>query len=52
VKDKFGLSWQVVPEALGRYLGDKDRAKAGRVMQAMLKMQKLDIAALDKAYAG
>jgi predicted 3-demethylubiquinone-9 3-methyltransferase (glyoxalase superfamily) len=52
LKDKFGLSWQVIPTALGRYLSDPDRAKADRVMQAMLKMQKLIIADLDKAYAG
>jgi len=52
LKDKFGLSWQVVPAALGRYLGDPDRAKAGRAMQAMLKMQKIIIADLEKAFAG
>src|SRR5688572_3842946 len=52
LKDKFGVSWQVIPEALGRYLSDKDRAKAERVMQAMLKMKKIVIADLDKAYAG
>jgi predicted 3-demethylubiquinone-9 3-methyltransferase (glyoxalase superfamily) len=52
LKDKFGLSWQVVPAALGRYLGDADRQKADRVMQAMMKMQKIVIADLDKAAAG
>ncbi len=52
VKDKYGLSWQVIPAVLGRYLGDKDRVKSQRVMQAMLKMKKIDIAALDAAYAG
>jgi predicted 3-demethylubiquinone-9 3-methyltransferase (glyoxalase superfamily) len=52
LKDKFGLSWQVVPTALGRYLGDPDRQKADRVMQAMLKMRKIVIADLDKAYVG
>ena len=52
LKDKFGLSWQVVPQILGQYLGDSNRAKADRVMQAMLKMKKIDIAALDAAYAG
>jgi predicted 3-demethylubiquinone-9 3-methyltransferase (glyoxalase superfamily) len=52
LKDKFGLSWQVVPSALGRYLSDPDRQKADRVMQAMMKMQKIDIADLDKANAG
>ena len=52
LKDKFGVSWQVIPTALGRYLSDKDRSKAARVMQAMLKMKKIVIADLDKAYAG
>ena len=52
LKDKFGLSWQVIPSALGQYLGDRDRAKANRVMQAMLKMKKIDIAALEAAYVG
>ena len=52
LKDRFGLSWQVVPKALGRYLSDPDRAKANRVMQAMLAMQKIVIADLDAAYAG
>jgi predicted 3-demethylubiquinone-9 3-methyltransferase (glyoxalase superfamily) len=52
LKDKFGVSWQVIPKALGRYLGDKDRPRAERVMQAMLKMRKIVIADLDRAYAG
>jgi predicted 3-demethylubiquinone-9 3-methyltransferase (glyoxalase superfamily) len=52
LKDKFGLSWQVVPNALGRYMADPDRVKANRVIQAMLKMNKIDIAALDAAYIG
>lgn len=52
LKDKFGLSWQIIPRALGRYLSDPDRNKADRVLQAMLKMQKIIIADLDKAYAG
>jgi predicted 3-demethylubiquinone-9 3-methyltransferase (glyoxalase superfamily) len=52
LKDRFGLSWQVIPNALGRYLSDPDRDKAQRVIQAMLKMKKLDVAALDRAYAG
>lgn len=52
LKDKFGLSWQVVPTTLGRLLSDKDAEKAGRVMQAMLKMDKIDIATLEAAYAG
>jgi predicted 3-demethylubiquinone-9 3-methyltransferase (glyoxalase superfamily) len=52
LKDKFGLSWQVVPKALGRYLSDPDRNKADRAMQAMMKMKKIGIADLDKAFAG
>lgn len=51
VKDKFGLSWQIIPEVLGRYLRDPDREKSQRVLQAMLKMKKIDIAALNAAYA-
>ena len=49
LKDKFGLSWQVTPTILSQLLGDPDRAKAGRVMQAMMKMIKLDIGALKAA---
>ncbi len=52
LKDKYGLSWQIVPPILSKLMNDKDRAKAGRVMQAMLKMRKLDINALQKAYDG
>jgi predicted 3-demethylubiquinone-9 3-methyltransferase (glyoxalase superfamily) len=52
LKDRFGLSWQIVPNALGRLMGDKDKEKANRVMQAMLKMQKIDIAELQRAYDG
>ncbi len=52
LKDKYGLSWQVVPAVLPVLLGDPDAAKAQRTMQAMLKMSKLDIAALEKAHAG
>ncbi|HTJ59198.1 MAG TPA: VOC family protein [Devosiaceae bacterium] len=51
LQDRFGLSWQIVPDALPRYLGDSDRAKANRVMLAMLKMKKIIVADLDKAYA-
>jgi predicted 3-demethylubiquinone-9 3-methyltransferase (glyoxalase superfamily) len=50
LKDRFGLSWQVVPTILGQLLADKNREKANRVMQAMLKMKKIDIAGLKKAY--
>ncbi len=49
LKDKFGVSWQIVPSALGRLLGDKDPAKAKRAMAAMMKMTKIDIAALEQA---
>jgi predicted 3-demethylubiquinone-9 3-methyltransferase (glyoxalase superfamily) len=52
VKDPFGLSWQVIPDALGQLLSDPDRAKAQRVMQAMLKMKKIVIADLHAAAAG
>jgi len=52
LKDKFGLSWQIIPSALGRLLGDKDRVKAGRAMQAMLQMRKIDIAKLQQAFDG
>lgn len=51
LKDKFGVSWQIIPDALGRYLGDADRNKANRVMQAMLKMKKIVVADLDRAAA-
>jgi predicted 3-demethylubiquinone-9 3-methyltransferase (glyoxalase superfamily) len=50
--DRFGISWQIVPTVLGKMLQDKDRAKSKRVMEAMLSMVKLDIAALENAYAG
>lgn len=49
VKDKFGVSWQVIPKTLGRLLGDPDRDRAQRVVQAMLKMHKIVIADLEKA---
>ena len=50
LKDRFGLSWQIIPDALGEYLTDKDPEKAQRAMQAMMKMQKIDIGLLKKAY--
>jgi predicted 3-demethylubiquinone-9 3-methyltransferase (glyoxalase superfamily) len=52
LKDKFGVSWQIVPAALPRLLADKDRARANRAVQAMLKMVKLDIAELERAANG
>lgn len=52
LQDKFGLSWQVVPTILFKLLNDKDPAKSKRVMQAMLKMIKLDIQGLKDAYEG
>jgi len=52
LKDKFGVSWQIVPPVLGELLSDPDREKANRVVQAMLRMQKLDIQALKDAVAG
>jgi predicted 3-demethylubiquinone-9 3-methyltransferase (glyoxalase superfamily) len=51
LKDKYGLSWQVTPKILGELLADKDQKKAQRVMQAMLQMKKIDIAALQRAAA-
>jgi predicted 3-demethylubiquinone-9 3-methyltransferase (glyoxalase superfamily) len=51
LKDKFGLSWQIVPTKLGELLGDPDREKSQRVMQAMLQMRKIDIAGLERAAA-
>ena len=52
LKDKYGLSWQIIPSALPELLGDADRAKAARVMTAMMGMVKLDIAALRAAADG
>lgn len=51
LKDKYGLSWQIVPTVLDEMMSDVDTAKAARVMKAMLTMQKLDIAKLEQAYA-
>lgn len=52
LRDKFGLSWQIIPRALSDMLRDKDPARAARVTQAMLKMIKIDIAALQQVYKG
>ncbi len=51
-KDKFGLSWQIIPKQLGELMGDSDPVKSQRVMQAMLQMHKIDIAGLKRAYEG
>jgi predicted 3-demethylubiquinone-9 3-methyltransferase (glyoxalase superfamily) len=50
LKDKYGVSWQIVPTVLGKLMGGKDPEKSKRVMQAMLRMQKIDIKALQQAY--
>jgi predicted 3-demethylubiquinone-9 3-methyltransferase (glyoxalase superfamily) len=50
LRDKYGLSWQIIPTALGEMLGDRDPAKAKRVMKAMLQMDKIDIKGLKQAY--
>ena len=52
LKDKFGLSWQIIPATLMELMSDPDPVKSQRVMQAMLQMTKIDIAALKQAYAG
>jgi predicted 3-demethylubiquinone-9 3-methyltransferase (glyoxalase superfamily) len=52
LKDKYGLSWQIIPTGLREMLEDKDPEKANRAMQAMLQMSKIDIAGLRKAYEG
>lgn len=51
LRDRYGVSWQIVPAALGAMLKDKDRDRARRVMEALLKMEKLDIARLEQAYS-
>lgn len=50
LKDRYGLSWQVIPRVLQEMLGDPDREKAARVMKAMLQMKKIDIAGLQRAF--
>src|SRR5829696_2436881 len=50
LKDKFGLSWQIVPSAMIKFLSDKDAKKSGRVMKAMMQMKKIDISILEEAY--
>jgi predicted 3-demethylubiquinone-9 3-methyltransferase (glyoxalase superfamily) len=52
LKDKYGLSWQIVPTVLGKLMQDKDAEKANRVMKAMLQMHKIDIKLLKQAYDG
>jgi predicted 3-demethylubiquinone-9 3-methyltransferase (glyoxalase superfamily) len=52
LKDRFGVSWQIVPRQLGEYMRDPDPEKAGRTVQAMLQMKKLDIEALRRAHDG
>ena len=52
LKDKYGLSWQIIPSALGKMLGDKDPEKSKRVMEAMLQMDKIEIKGLQEAYKG
>lgn len=51
LKDRFGVSWQIIPQALGRVLGDPDPQRAQRALQAMLQMSKIDLAALERAAA-
>ena len=52
LKDKYGLWWQVIPDALGELMSAQDAARGQRVMQAMLKMRKIDVAVLQQAYNG
>jgi predicted 3-demethylubiquinone-9 3-methyltransferase (glyoxalase superfamily) len=52
LKDRFGVSWQIIPWRLGELMGDPDYKKSGRVMQTMFKMGKIEIAELERAYAG
>jgi predicted 3-demethylubiquinone-9 3-methyltransferase (glyoxalase superfamily) len=52
LQDKYGVSWQIVPTALPKLMSDPDREKTGRVMQALMQMNKIDIARLEQAYHG
>jgi len=52
LKDRFGLSWQIVPRQLVEMLADPDQERAGRAMKAMLQMSKIDVAALRRAFDG
>lgn len=52
LKDKYGVSWQIIPSALGKLMQDKDVEKGKRVMQAMLQMEKIEIGGLQRAYSG
>ncbi len=52
LKDRFGMSWQIVPEALPRLLGSSDRSAADRVLKSMMAMKKIDIQALESAFRG
>lgn len=52
LKDKFGVAWQIIPQRLMELMNDKDKEKADRVMQAMMKMDKIIVADLEKAYEG
>jgi predicted 3-demethylubiquinone-9 3-methyltransferase (glyoxalase superfamily) len=52
LKDKYGLSWQIIPTILGKLMGDKNPKKAGAAVQAMLKMKKIDIKGLQQAFDG
>jgi predicted 3-demethylubiquinone-9 3-methyltransferase (glyoxalase superfamily) len=52
LKDRYGMSWQIVPESLNKMIEDKDRARSDRVMEAVIKMKKLDARVLEDVYAG
>ncbi len=52
LKDKYGITWQIIPKQLGELLSDSDKEKAGRATHAMLQMKKIDIATLEKAFNG